>query len=82
VGSEMCIRDRDLTVPGGMGGEEAVRELLAVDPHAKVIVSSGYASDPVLANYTEYGFKGIVAKPYAINQLQDAINSVLKPACK
>ena len=39
----------DLTIPGGMGGKEAVREILEIDPDAMVIVSSGYADDPVMA---------------------------------
>jgi PAS domain S-box-containing protein len=64
----------DLTIPGGMGGKEAVGELLALDPSAKVIVSSGYSSDPVLAEYTDYGFSGRLAKPYTLKELFDAIS--------
>jgi len=67
----------DLTVRGGMGGKEAVEKLLAIDPGAKVIVSSGYASDPVLANHRKYGFRGIVSKPYDIGQLQEVLRRVL-----
>ncbi len=67
----------DLTIRGGMGGLEAIRALLAIDPHAKAIVSSGYAQDPVMANYDAYGFRGIVAKPYALDQLQRALDRVL-----
>ncbi len=59
----------DLTVPGGMGGEEAVRELLRLDPAARVIVSSGYASNPVMARYREHGFCAVVPKPYEIEAL-------------
>ena len=67
----------DLTIPGGMGGEEAIKELLLLDPEVKAIVSSGYADDPIMANYVEYGFKGIVSKPYSINQLREVLSRVL-----
>lgn len=52
----------DLTIPGGMGGKEAVEKLLKIDPNAHVIVSSGYSNDPVISNYKEYGFCGYIAK--------------------
>ena len=54
----------DLTVPGGMGGKEAINKLLELDPEVKAIVSSGYSDDPVLANFQEYGFKGMMPKPF------------------
>ncbi|MDA3924087.1 MAG: PAS domain S-box protein [Kiritimatiellae bacterium] len=63
----------DLTIRGGMGGKEAVVKLLEIDPSARVIVASGYASDAVMANYTEYGFKGKLAKPYAMKELKKEI---------
>jgi len=59
----------DLIVPGGMGGKEALQELLKRDPTARVIASSGYSTDPVMANYQEYGFVGALAKPYKIVEL-------------
>ena len=68
----------DLTIPGGMGGEETVKNLLALDPHATVIVSSGYADDPVMANYADYGFKGIATKPYTISELRAVLARVLQ----
>ncbi len=67
----------DLTIRGGAGGRETVKRVLAIDPDAKVIVSSGYADDPVMANYTEYGFKGVVAKPYTMSQLRNVLTTVL-----
>ena len=68
----------DLTIPGGMGGKDAVKALLAVDPRARVIVSSGYADDPVMASYAEYGFKGLLVKPYTQNELKAVLEQVLK----
>jgi len=68
----------DLTIPGGMGGREAVKRLRAIDPHAKVIASSGYSNDPVMANFKEYGFTDVVLKPYRIEDLARALQKALK----
>jgi CheY-like chemotaxis protein len=67
----------DLTIPGGMGGKEAIAQLLKMDPQARAIVSSGYSNDPIMANYREYGFVGVVPKPYTVDQLSQAIKSTL-----
>ena len=67
----------DLTIPGGMGGRDAVRELLRIDPAARVIVSSGYSEDPVMADYREFGFAGVVSKPYDIQELSQVLGLVL-----
>ena len=67
----------DLTIPGGMGGEEAIRHLLKIDPTIKAVVSSGYSDSSVLANYKEYGFKGVINKPYTIEELSRELNKVL-----
>lgn len=67
----------DLTIPGGMGGQEAAREILKLNPQAKIIVSSGYATDPVMANYAEYGFAGRIAKPYLFVELQKVVQQTL-----
>jgi len=68
----------DLTVAGGMGAKETMKRLLAIDPDAKGIVSSGYANDPVLSNYQDYGFRDVIAKPYKIEDLKDVIQSVIE----
>ena len=67
----------DITIPGGMGGKEAIKEILRVDADAKVIVSSGYAKDPIMSNYKEYGFVGVVPKPYNIEELSQELHRVL-----
>ena len=68
----------DLTIPGGIGGAQAVKDLLALDPDVRAIVSSGYADDPVMANPAAYGFKGTVAKPYTAGALLEVVARVLK----
>ena len=67
----------DLTVPGGMGGKEAVKKLLEIDPKALVIVSSGYATDPIMSDFKKYGFKAVIAKPYSVRQLRESLSSML-----
>jgi PAS domain S-box-containing protein len=68
----------DLTVPGGMGGKEAIRKLKKLDPNVKALVSSGYSNDPVMSNFRDYGFQGVVKKPYRIQDMSDALWTVLK----
>jgi two-component system, cell cycle sensor histidine kinase and response regulator CckA len=68
----------DLTIPGGMGGREAITALLKVDPGAKVIVSSGYSTDPIMQNYKQFGFKAMISKPYTVGELEKVLDSVLK----
>jgi two-component system CheB/CheR fusion protein len=72
-GSRYDIVIMDLTIPGGMGGMDLMSELIILDPDVKAIVSSGYSNDPVMAEYTEYGFKGMIAKPFDVNQFMKTI---------
>lgn len=67
----------DLTIPGGMGGKDAIGEILKINPQAKAIVSSGYADDPVMAHFEDYGFKGRTVKPYNSKELEKALQEVL-----
>jgi PAS domain S-box-containing protein len=67
----------DLTVPGAMGGADAMREILKIDPSAKGIVSSGYSSDPVMANFRAHGFRGSVPKPYRMADIARMIREVM-----
>lgn len=67
----------DLTIPGGMGGKELIRHLLMFDAQVKAIVSSGYSNDPILAFYQEFGFKGVVIKPYKAEDLSRVLHEVL-----
>jgi PAS domain S-box-containing protein len=68
----------DLVIPGGMGGREAMERLLAIDPQVKVIVSSGYSNNSVMSDYKNYGFSGVIAKPYRATELSRLIQQVLQ----
>ncbi|HBL24766.1 MAG TPA: hypothetical protein DDZ40_11725 [Deltaproteobacteria bacterium] len=67
----------DITIPGGLGGKETMKRLLAIDPGIRGIVSSGYSNDPVMARFRRYGFKGVIAKPYLIEELDEVMRQVL-----
>ena len=67
----------DYTIPGGMGGLETLHRLRAIDPQVKALISSGYANNPVMADWAYYGFRGVVAKPYTMAQLQETLHNVL-----
>ena len=68
----------DLTVRGGMGGKEAIQQLRDIDPDVKGIVSSGYSDDPGMTDYNQYGFCGVVAKPYTLEELGEKLSLALK----
>lgn len=70
----------DLTIPGGMGGKQTIEQLLKIDPKVKAIVSSGYSSDPVMSNHEQYGFSGIVRKPYTAGELSCVLHRVISEA--
>ena len=67
----------DLTIPGGLGGQETINKLKEIDPNVTAIVSSGYSNDPVMANFKEYGFKGCLTKPYLMGALTDTVSKVM-----
>ncbi len=77
-GRPFTVAILDLTIAGGMGGKEAIKKLLKVDPGVKAIVSSGYADDPVISKYRHFGFSGMVAKPYTIEELRKALQDVIE----
>ncbi|HIJ89914.1 MAG: ATP-binding protein [Desulfobulbaceae bacterium] len=77
AGTPIDLTIMDLTIPGGMGGKETIRELLDFDPQAKVIVASGYSNDPVMANYKKYGFAAMLSKPFDTMELSAEIDRIL-----
>jgi len=69
----------DLTVPGAMGGREAAALILAADPKAKLVVSSGYSDEAVMSEHAQHGFRAVLPKPYNATQLLSTVASVLQP---
>ena len=67
----------DLTVPGGMGGKEAMEILRGLDGDVRGIASSGYSNDPIMADYSTFGFRGIISKPYQVEELKRVLQQVL-----
>ena len=69
----------DLTIPlGGMNGEETIRALRDLDPKVRAIVASGYLQNPVLTNYRDHGFCGMVTKPYSISELLREVSRAME----
>jgi two-component system cell cycle sensor histidine kinase/response regulator CckA len=67
----------DLTVPGRMGGKDALQKILKIDPQARALASSGYSNDPVMQAFENYGFCGIVVKPYRLIDLKEAVRKAM-----
>ncbi len=67
----------DLTIPGGMGGKELVERMQEFDNNIRVIASSGYSNDPIMSEYSSYGFSAVITKPYRIEDLSEVLATVL-----
>ena len=76
-GSPYVATILDLTIPGGMGGKETLRHIKAMHPEATVIVSSGYSNDPVMARFEQFGFSGVISKPYNLLDLSKVLSQIL-----
>jgi CheY-like chemotaxis protein len=70
----------DLTVPGGMGGAEALAQLREIDPRVCAVVMSGYADTGLLADYQQVGFAGRLAKPFSLRDLAVTLHDLLADA--
>ena len=75
-GTTLPIAILDQLIPGGMGGDEAAKRILSIDPHARLIVSSGYSDDPIMTNFKNYGFCAALSKPYNSDTLVQVIQRV------
>ena len=63
----------DLNIRGGMGGKETILKLLEIDPKVKALVSSGNFNEPVMVNFEKHGFRGVVNKPFNIEELSKTL---------
>lgn len=68
----------DLVIPNGIGGQEAAPTLRQIDPHAKIIASSGHLDHPVMKDHRKFGFIGVLEKPYKLERLQQVIETVIQ----
>jgi len=68
----------DLTIPSGMGGKDALEEILKIDPDARSIVASGYSADNIMANYGFFGFTAILQKPFRFDEIAKALEEVMQ----
>lgn len=78
IGQPFNLVIMDLTIPGGMGGRETIKELLRIDPNVRAIVASGYSNDPILSDPITYGFMGAITKPFRIKEMSALIAKVLQ----
>lgn len=67
----------DLTIPGGMGGSETIKKLNRLDPDVVAIVASGYSNNSVIDDFRDYGFRGVITKPYQLTELSEVMHRVL-----
>ncbi|MBT1071271.1 PAS domain S-box protein [Pelotalea chapellei] len=81
LGTPYSAAIMDLTIPGGMGGKEAAQHILEIDPHARLIVSSGYSADAIMADYAKFGFCATLLKPYSVEEIIKVLGTVLLNRC-
>jgi len=75
-GSRYDVVILDLTVAGGMGGRDAAGKILAMDENAVLVVSSGYSTDPVMADHLSCGFSGVLSKPYTMKEMDTLLRAL------
>ena len=77
-GGNFSVAVLDLTIPGGKGGKETIKELKKIDPNIKSIAVSGYTNDPILIKHKEYGFDAVVTKPFKVHDLSSIIQKLVR----
>ena len=67
----------DLTIVGGMGGLETFKKIKQINPKVKAIAASGYSNDPIMANYEDHGFHGVIPKPFTWDEMSWVLTKVM-----
>ncbi len=78
LGNPVDLVIMDLTIPGGMGGKEAVGRLLEIDANARAVVASGYSNDPVMVDCLRFGFREAIVKPFQMEALAGVVKKVME----
>jgi CheY-like chemotaxis protein len=77
AGAPFDVLILDLTVRGGMGGNEALDQLTAIEPEVKAIITSGYSDAAILSRYCSEGTRSVLAKPFNVDGLMERLNALL-----
>ncbi|HVU16431.1 MAG TPA: PAS domain-containing protein [Candidatus Didemnitutus sp.] len=77
IGRPYDIVIMDLTIVGGMGGEQTFRQLRDLHPDVRAIIASGYDNDDMARQFLDMGFCGYLNKPYRVGDLGRVIKAVL-----
>ncbi|MBN1758272.1 MAG: PAS domain S-box protein [Chitinispirillaceae bacterium] len=76
-GKKFILTILDLTIPGGMGGKATMEKLRKIDPDCRIVASSGYSDDPIIAHPNDYGFTGSIRKPYRKAELSELLDKII-----
>lgn len=66
----------DLNLPDG-DGAAVLQRLRQVDPNIPAIVTSGIGHSTVLGSPAEYGFAGVLPKPFNLKKLEEELNRAM-----
>ncbi len=66
----------DLTIPGESGPKNTVDAINSINSNAKIIITTGYSTDPIISTYRENGFCDYIIKPYNIEDLQKVFSKL------
>lgn len=66
----------DLTIPGGMGGREAIKQLRQINPAVVAIVVSGYSDDALMSDCKAHGFRAALTKPFTLQAVKEVLSKI------
>jgi CheY-like chemotaxis protein len=78
AGAQFDAAILDITIPGGMGAQETLPRLTALDPGVKGIISSGYSTNPMIVDFRSFGYAAVIVKPYGFKELGEALETAFR----